>query len=142
MEAAEAARERLFALCFKKPHFNFVPPRHGFHFAWRATERFAVVKLRDGGIAYGSHTAVGAMPGDRSATDARATLRWRLRWTAPAEGGAVAFDVAAQVANGDASEFGERLYTARRITRPTPPRCCGSPEAARAAPAAPSSPAG
>lgn len=37
---------------------------------------------------------------------------WRIRWTAPAEGGAVRFHAAANAANDDDSEFGDRVHTA------------------------------
>jgi hypothetical protein len=101
------------------------------------------------GVAYASHTAAGAAPaaveagaGGVASRTPPAGIRWQLEWTAPAEGGPVAFDVAAQVANDDASEFGERLYTARRIIPPSRPRCCGSPGAGPASAPVPSSPAG
>lgn len=65
------------------------------------------------GVAYASHSAAGAAP------EASGRARWTVRWTAPAheDAVAVAIDVAAQVANDDDSEFGERLYRFRHIAR-------------------------
>lgn len=70
------------------------------------------VQAGETGVAYLSHTAQGTIPEEAG----RAT--WTGRWTAPAGAGAVAVDVAAQVANDDDSEFGERLYRERRVIRP------------------------
>lgn len=38
-------------------------------------------------------------------------IGWRLQWTAPADGGAVVFHVAANAANDDASPLGDFIYT-------------------------------
>ena len=76
---------------------------------------------REGGVAYASHTADGV------SAEQAGEIRWAVRWTAPCRArGPVAFDVAAQAANDDDSEFGERLYTTRRVAGPvradrTPP---------------------
>lgn len=70
------------------------------------------VETGDDGVVYASHGAAGVEP------ESPELARWTLRWTAPAEHDAVApvaFDVAAQVANDDDSEFGERLYRSRHI---------------------------
>ncbi|HSH46923.1 MAG TPA: choice-of-anchor V domain-containing protein [Longimicrobiales bacterium] len=44
-------------------------------------------------------------------------VEWTLRWTAPTGGGAVVFHAAANAANDDDSEFGDRIYTAAMRTR-------------------------
>lgn len=59
-----------------------------------------------GDVAYASHTAAGATlarPGHAS---------WVVRWTAPAGGGLVVFHAAANAANDDDSEFGDRIHVA------------------------------
>ena len=69
----------------------------------------------DDGIAYLSHSGPGAAP------DEPGRAVWTARWTAPEDGtGPIAFDVAAQAANDDDSEFGERLYLLRTVARPCP----------------------
>lgn len=86
------------------------------------------VEITEEGIMYASHTAAGAAPGpgnhaahgDESGVAEHGVARWTLRWTAPADGGDVAFDLAAQVANDDDSEFGETLYTSRRVVQAAP----------------------
>jgi hypothetical protein len=47
-----------------------------------------------------------------SALVAPDTARWVVLWTAPAEGGAVVFNVAANAANGDDSSSGDFVYAA------------------------------
>lgn len=65
------------------------------------------------GVQYARHTEAGTRP------DSGRTVSWSLRWKAPrtgeagAEGaacGRVVLNVAGNVANGDASEFGDRIY--------------------------------
>lgn len=72
------------------------------------------VETGDDDVIYASHSVAGVAP------EASGLALWTLRWTAPTEGdaAAVAFDVVAQIANDDDSEFGERLYRARHIVRP------------------------
>jgi hypothetical protein len=50
----------------------------------------------------------------------RDSVRWTLRWRAPESPAAVVFHVAANVANDDASEFGDRIYTGSATARPAP----------------------
>lgn len=60
-----------------------------------------------GGIQYAHHVYDGTPP------TAPGVARWTIVWTAPAQGtGAVAFHVAANAANDDNSEFGDRIVTA------------------------------
>jgi hypothetical protein len=70
------------------------------------------IQTDDRGVQYASHSEAGAGP------TGHGTARWTLRWVTPGDGGPVAIDVAAQVANDDDSEFGERLYRARVILAP------------------------
>jgi hypothetical protein len=58
------------------------------------------------GVQYLSHNLAGALV----VTDHVA--RWRFRWVAPRSSQRVVFHVAANAANHDASEFGDRIYTA------------------------------
>lgn len=59
------------------------------------------------GVAYAHHVAGSTDP------SAPGEVRWVLTWTAPADpGAAVAIHVAANAANDDASEFGDRIVTA------------------------------
>lgn len=70
------------------------------------------VKLaNDRGIQYAYHSRPGTEP---TATD---VVRWTLRWTAPAGKRTVLFHVAANAANGDDSQFGDFVYTARARSR-------------------------
>lgn len=57
------------------------------------------------GVDYLSHTVAGA---DQVRGD---SITWRFSWTAPASDRRVVFNVAVNVANQDASEFGDRIYT-------------------------------
>lgn len=52
------------------------------------------------------------------------SARWTLRWTAPARGGSVLFNVAANAANEDDSQFGDYVYatSARSVASPKPSR--------------------
>lgn len=70
------------------------------------------VEAGEAGVSYASHTDIGARH------DGPGPATWTVRWRAPTDGGAVAVDVAAQAANDDDSEFGERLY--RADTRAAP----------------------
>jgi hypothetical protein len=58
------------------------------------------------GVAYASHTAAGTAPADAG------TARWQLRWIAPDPAGRVIFHAAANAANDDDSEYGDRVYSA------------------------------
>lgn len=71
-----------------------------------------LVQTRDE-VEYASHSAAGSTPEQPDAAT------WTIHWTAPPEGGTVALDVAAQVGNDDDSEFGERIYLARRMVAPS-----------------------
>ena len=68
-------------------------------------------------VAYAVHTAEGA------ALVAPDSARWELEWSAPeSSGDSVVFSAAANAANGDDSNFGDRIFT-RRVTasrKPTP----------------------
>lgn len=66
------------------------------------------------GIAYIHHNVNGTTP------DAAGELRWRIVWIAPTEPtGPVAFHVAANAANDDRSEFGDRIVTAADTVSPS-----------------------
>ena len=67
----------------------------------------------DNGVAYASHSEAGVVASGEGVRE------WTLRWTAPASGGPVAFDVAANAANDDSSEFGDRLYSTRHLAEPS-----------------------
>ena len=56
------------------------------------------------GVDYLSHTMAGA---DRVSGD---SITWRFLWVAPASRQNVVFNVAVNVANRDASEFGDRIF--------------------------------
>lgn len=76
-----------------------------------ADERAEVVTAGD--VEYARHTAVG------TDADAASWMIWRLRWTAPAKAsGAVLFHVAANAANDDDSELGDRIYLASARAEP------------------------
>lgn len=72
-----------------------------------ADGRSAVIAAADG-VVYAGHTRAGS-----SATTAGAA-RWSLLWTAPAADQNVVFHVAANAANDDDSDFGDRIYVAHR----------------------------
>ena len=67
--------------------------------------------LTDRGVQYAYHSRPGTTP---AAPD---VARWTIRWTAPAGNRAVQFNVAANAANGDESQFGDFIYTARAQSR-------------------------
>lgn len=60
------------------------------------------------GVQYAHHTPTGTEP---AAPD---SARWTLEWTAPSSGDTVVFHAAANAANGDASEFGDFIYTTQQ----------------------------
>jgi len=67
-------------------------------------------------IRYVQHTAAGSGPvaGD--------SVTWEVTWKAPpadSAGGPVVFHLAANAANDDNSEFGDRIYAAERTVQPT-----------------------
>ncbi|HEY0672322.1 MAG TPA: choice-of-anchor V domain-containing protein [Longimicrobiales bacterium] len=66
-----------------------------------------------GGIDYLSHTSASS---DRAAGD---MIAWVIDWVAPAASRRVVFHVAANVANADASEFGDRIFSAAFYSDPT-----------------------
>ena len=70
------------------------------------------VQAGDNGVLYASHTAAGANP------EQPGSARWTVRWTAPPARHDVAFDVAANAANDDVSEFGDRLLLRREVVQP------------------------
>ena len=70
-----------------------------------AGPRTAVTADAATGVAYAHQTMDGAGP----VRDGR--TRWTLEWTAPAADGPVVVHVAANAANDDASEFGDRIFT-------------------------------
>ncbi len=57
-----------------------------------------------GGVRYAQHTRTGSRPVDAG------VARWTVVWLAPDRIGEVTLNVAANAANGDASEFGDRVY--------------------------------
>ncbi len=74
-------------------------------------ERVQVVAAPDG-VTYAQHTERG------TALTGAETTSWTFEWRSPAvDAAAVAFHVAANAANDDASEFGDFIYTASATTR-------------------------
>lgn len=65
-----------------------------------------------GGVEYIHHVYAGTR---RSAPD---TIAWRIRWDAPANGGAIVFHVSANAADDDASPLGDMIYTTSLRTVP------------------------
>jgi hypothetical protein len=78
-------------------------------FADPAKDRVKVVN--DRGVQYAHHLRPGTQ---LTATD---VVRWTLRWTAPADKRAILFHAAANAANGDDSQSGDWVYTARVRSR-------------------------
>lgn len=75
------------------------------------SDRVAVVD--SAGILYAQHTFGGTRP------TGAGTARWRVEWTAPETPRApVVFHVAANAANDDASELGDRIATAEARSAP------------------------
>ncbi len=78
----------------------------------RAIDPRTVVKTSESRVLYIQHTREG------SPADGR-TARWTFEWTAPEAGGeSVILNVAANSANGDASPFGDLIYTTELRTTP------------------------
>ena len=78
-------------------------------------ERVQVVAAPDG-VTYAQHTEPGTVLTGPEATS------WTVEWRPPAvTATSVAFHVAANAANDDASEFGDFIYTAAATTRPATP---------------------
>ena len=63
--------------------------------------------------AYARQTLGGSTPPEGRPADGR--LTWTLRWRAPDGARPVAVDVAANASNDDASEFGDRVVSIRRV---------------------------
>jgi uncharacterized protein (TIGR03437 family) len=64
-------------------------------------------------IEYAEHTLAGTRPGTRN------SVTFEVDWTAPsADAGPVTFYVAANAANGDNTNFGDRIYTANLAVQP------------------------
>ena len=61
-------------------------------------------------VTYVQHTMLGARK-------VQGESGWEVEWTAPAEGGAVAFHVAGNASNGDASPLGDFIYTINATSR-------------------------
>ncbi|HET7273981.1 MAG TPA: choice-of-anchor V domain-containing protein [Longimicrobiaceae bacterium] len=79
-------------------------------------ERVEITSDGEPAVEYAHHTEAGV------ALAAPDTARWKLEWTAPEDGGAVVFHVAANAANGDDSEFGDHIYTAQaEVSGPSQP---------------------
>lgn len=69
------------------------------------------------GVQYIGHTEAGVRQAQGQAGD---RVAWPVRWTAPGSGDAVTFHLAANAANDDDSEFGDRVYTTGRQVRIEP----------------------
>lgn len=77
-------------------------------------EQRAEVRTTDA-VQYAHHTPAGTQPA------APGRIAWTLEWTAPASAKEpVAFHLAANAANDDASAFGDFVYTHEVFSRPTP----------------------
>lgn len=75
-------------------------------------DRVAVVPVAATGVSYAQHT----LAQEPAASDS--SISWAVRWTSPSRStGDVALDLAANVANGDASPFGDRIYVRRVLIR-------------------------
>lgn len=69
------------------------------------SERIRVYEHPGNGVTYAQHTTRGTLP---MASD---SAWWDLRWTAPPTGaGTVVLNVAANMGDGDGSQFGDRVY--------------------------------
>ncbi len=79
-----------------------------------ARVQVTTVEDKDTDVQYAQHTVLGS---DLSPRD---TATWTIEWISPTTGGGVAFHVAANAANDDASEFGDFIYT--QTGRANPPR--------------------
>lgn len=103
--------------------------------AYELTVRLSRAEMARAGFQLAIRTAAGAQAGTLEPTDARSTVTegpggvryvhhtpegtsltadeaaaWRLVWTAPEAAGRLVAHVVANAANGDASEFGDRIY--------------------------------
>lgn len=77
------------------------------------TERLAFTKT-DKSIQYVQHSAKGTEPNDPTSNI------WILKWAAPEKPqGTVIFNLAANAANGDASEFGDYIFLKEVKSKPT-----------------------
>lgn len=80
-----------------------------------ADERTSLIASQDGRIHYAQHAQAGSKPA------APGAIAWQVEWRAPAAAEAVAFHVAANAANDDASPLGDFVYwtaatrSARRV---------------------------
>lgn len=71
----------------------------------------------DARVTYLQHTRVGTLPVEDG------VVEWRVTWEAPGRGSPrrpVVFHVAANAANDDDSEFGDRIYSSERTVPPAP----------------------
>lgn len=75
--------------------------------------RVRIVVSDTTGVAYAQHTRAGT----RTVEDGAAV--WRFAWTAPCAAAPATFHVAANAADDDASEFGDRIYLAETGSRST-----------------------
>ncbi|HUG40362.1 MAG TPA: choice-of-anchor V domain-containing protein [Longimicrobiales bacterium] len=75
-----------------------------------ASDSTVAVVTGGSGVAYASHSAAGTTPRREG------KAAWVVRWTAPREGGVVVFHAAANAANDDASEFGDRIHVTEART--------------------------
>lgn len=69
--------------------------------------RVDVTGLTELPVQYARHTYDGTRPDSSGAKQ----TSWRIEWMAPGDGGVVAFHVAANAANDDASPLGDYVYT-------------------------------
>ena len=82
-----------------------------------ADARTAVVRAESTRVSYAQHVEAGTVPVHGDSTS------WSIEWTAPdGASDAVAFDIAANAADGDASEFGDRIYATRCVAAAPDPR--------------------
>lgn len=70
---------------------------------WRVLDDRASITTGAGALPYVHHTEAGTQPGPDSAS-------WTVEWTAPEDAAPVVFHVAANAADGDASQFGDYVY--------------------------------
>lgn len=79
--------------------------------------RTAVVTDEKRNVAYAQHVTEGTV------LDKDGEARWRLRWKAPPAGaGPLVLNVAANAADGDESQMGDRVYTSTLRSRPVTAR--------------------
>ena len=74
--------------------------------------RVQVAAAEDRDVHYAQHTSFGS---NLTSTE---IASWTIAWISPTTGGSVAFHVAANAANDDASEFGDFIYTQNGLARP------------------------